>query len=525
MSLIANNFLYEAGVDWVKASQANPDRCLDAIWRVGHVAWKHHAGRFADGALDNPPFHFGATDLKPPARNVPRLGAAAGRTSRTLHVATTIYSVGGHTRVLAKWALRDTNTTPGIVLIHQTEPCPKFFEEIVAKAGGQIISLPISEPMMVRAAMLREISKQFDRVVLHTHPNDPVPVVAFAAAGGPPVVMFNHAHFSFCLGSTVSDAIINTMEYFRGITKNHRFPRRTAILTGTPGLTPLGSNPIDKAAARKALGIDESVPLAMSIAQENYFKPMEGYDFFRTASRLMESNPSVHLLIVGVPPESALISSELRNNSRFHCVGPVIDPIPYYRAADVCLESFPMPSLGAVIEAVAYGEAFPVPVYGPGECVLRVSMAPVLSYSYRPVDEDAYLAFVNSLLENRSETREKARQLRLSMIQYDEGWGGVVDELNRFIDGLKHAPGEIPEVPMNDCSDCQILARMNPAKLATALNILPYDRATRSQLSAAARGLINPLDAAGQIICRPLSAVARRVRGLMQRPEAATQKA
>lgn len=514
MSLCANNYFYESGLNWVNACRKDPHRCLEAVWRVGQLAWQHHPGRFADGALENPVFRLGLAgwDSSLPA-NIPKLCSNGSRSSKTLHVATVVYPTGGHTRAVAKWALRDVQTTAGVVLTQQDVPLPEFFGQMIAQAHGEVACLPLAEPMATRAALLREIAKHFDRVVLHTHPQDPIPVMAFSAGGGPPVAMYNHAHFSFCLGSSVSDVIVNTMDYFKRVTEKFRFPRRVTVLTGTPGIAPFVASRVDKEDAKRKLGFDASAPVVMSIGAEIYYQPMEGYDFFQTSSKLLKAHPSVHLLIVGPRPDSLVVPDGLRSEKRFHCVGPVVDPSPYYRAADVCLESFPMPSLGALVEAVMFGEAFPVPVYGVGECILRVSQAPVLSYSYRPRDEEDYLAYVAGVLQTLPEKREEARRLRLTMARFDQETSQRLDELNHLIDGAKHTPVEIPKTELSDCFDCRILARLASANLERVSNYLPYHRAVPLQLIAAARGLIPPRRVAVQIVRRPWAALIRRLPG------------
>jgi len=474
------------------------------------MAWKHHPGRFADGALENPVLRLG--DDVPRSVVAPRLRAVAGAgKSRTLHVATTVYAIGGHTRVLAKWIARDAKSASAVVLTNQSSPCPDFLDAAVTSSGGEIYRLPATESLLRRAALVRAMSRLFDRVILHAHPQDPMPIAAFSVTGGPPIAMFNHAHFGFSLGPTVSDVTINTMEYFRGVTKKYRFPRSTALLPGTSGMAAFDTEAIDKLAAKRAIGISESAPVLLSIASEEYFAPLEGYDFFRTASRLLSRIPTAHLLVVGVPQESTLVPDSLRGHERFRCLGNVVDPSMFYRAADLCLESFPMPSLGALVESVIYGEAWPVPVYGPGESILRVSQPPILTHPYRPVDEDEYLAHIEDLLRRLPEKRAEARDIRVRLAEFDRECGQRFHEINQLIDGLTHAPAEIPVAPMSDSADCRVLAELTAASLVEAPNHLPYARAVPMQIAATVKGMVDPRDAAYQIVNRPWSAIRRRL--------------
>ncbi len=125
----------------------------------------------------------------------------------------------------------------------------------------------------------------------------------------------------------------------------------------------------------------------MTIGHEGYFRPAAGYNFLRTVAKIMANEPLAHFIGVGLPSSWQWIPDAIRDDPRFHFVGSVVDPAQYYEAADLCLESFPFPSLGGLVESVAFGEAFPVPVYGPGESILRVTQTPLLDVSYRPPSE------------------------------------------------------------------------------------------------------------------------------------------
>jgi len=305
--------------------------------------------------------------------------------------------------------------------------------------------------------------------------------------------MFNHAHFSFSLGATVSDIVVNTLEYFRGLSKECRFARQTACLTGIPGLGRMPEGPIDKRAAKGALGIDPNQSIALSVGDKSYFRPTESYDFFRVARRLLRMNSEMHLIVMGVSPTNSMVPVDLQSEQRCHCVGVVTNPIPYYRAADIFLESFPMPSLGAVLEAVAYGEAFPVPVYGPTESILRVSPEPILRYRHRPGDEDAYVAYVNEVISHLDIAREEARQARQSMFSFDEAWETRLRELNHTIDALKHESTEIPAASMVDSYDNRVLADLRDLNVGPQIDaLLPFSRAALTHVRAVGQGFERP---------------------------------
>ena len=81
------------------------------------------------------------------------------RASRTLHLATKLYDVGGHSRVLAKWVERDTSADHVIVLTDQRDAVPDFLQEIITRSGNYCVCLPNNESIENRAAAVRRISQ------------------------------------------------------------------------------------------------------------------------------------------------------------------------------------------------------------------------------------------------------------------------------------------------------------------------------------------------------------------------------
>ena len=216
MQLKCHSFLYEILLkETHRLARRNDARLLPFIEKVASLAWNYHPGRFADGSLENVAFRIGQQLAQSDPRFL-RKSARARMKPRTLHVVSSVSSTGGHSRILTKWVQRDSTSVHSIVMTRQKAEVPKFLNEIWKRSQTTLIQLRAEEAVETRASQLRSLSADYDRVILHTNPDDAVPVVAYALPGGPPVAMFNHAHFNFSLGSTVSDIIINTLPYYQG---------------------------------------------------------------------------------------------------------------------------------------------------------------------------------------------------------------------------------------------------------------------------------------------------------------------
>lgn len=490
--LMANDFVYERLLREVERKRKrNAPDLLSYIEAVAGWAWSSHPGRLSDGRLENILLEIGRglTGGSAPLGPLGPLGMPkAASSSRTLHVATSVAMTGGHSRVLAKWVQRDLSSSHAIVLTSQSEAIPAYLEEIAAGRGAPVVKLNRGEGPVERARRLRALSGGFDRIILHHHPNDVVPVIAYAKPGGPPVAMFNHAHYWFSLGSGVADVIINTTSYFQRLTLKQRFPRATALLRGPIGLGTMRWTDIDKGLAKTRLGLPADRPVLMTIGSEIYFTPLDGQDFFRTLASVLEARPDVHVLVVGVPEHSPLVPRYIRETGRVRLVGRVIDPRPYYEAADVCLESFPMPSLGATVEAVAFGEAFPVPAFAESENPMRVDLERIASIAVRQRNEADYIRYVIELLDTPEATSERARALRHVLIQddqtFDDQFASLYDQLARF----DHSPHDLPHAPCSSESENIDLASLTkPVDFANGINyLLPLGTALSSHRRAIA---------------------------------------
>jgi hypothetical protein len=450
LNLAVNGLIYRRlraeAIDAATAGQA-AESVLRRIETCARFAFRNHVGLFSDGTLENLAYRLGQ-DLQVTAaeRAARDTDFAEDMEGGTLHVVTRVFPTGGHSRVLAKWISRDTATRHIVVFTQPQPTLPEFFERGVTDNQFRLVHIGQHKDIVEKSIALRLLAQRADRVILHTHPHDVVPVVAFAKAEGlPPIALFNHAHFSYCLGSTVADIHINVLPYYRQISMQHRFARDTALLpTIVGGLTTLRNLPVDKAKAKKALGLDADRVVLLAIAADRYFRPAFGYDFFRTTKRILDRLGQVSLVFVGVRDNCRYAPKSMKQDARVRFLGPLGDPTNVCQAADICLESFPVPSLGAVSLSVAVGEAFPVLAYEVGENILRVDRTARFQGAVRTRTEDEYVDYVVGLAESLDQTRAAAGRIRQDLIAMDALFQERLATLYKQIDGHRHSPGPIP---------------------------------------------------------------------------------
>src|SRR5882724_553987 len=239
---------------------ARAETTLGFVEGLANVALYAHPGRYADGKVENVLLEIGQRleSLESPAWakhwEPPALPIHEQR--QLLHVATEIYAVGGHTRLLKNWIQNDPTSSHSVVLTRQPASfaAPAWFLDPIAKSGGRLIVMPPDGPRVRKAKWLREIARGVDAVILHHHPDDVLPTVAFATTGLPPVAVLNHADHVFWLGSAVSDMVINIRPAGKLLSEARRMAGLNELLP-----IPLETRPsaCTRSAARGRLQIDD----------------------------------------------------------------------------------------------------------------------------------------------------------------------------------------------------------------------------------------------------------------------------
>lgn len=300
------------------------------------------------------------------AKSLPVAPAKRSRSSpqRILHVITQAYELFGHTKLCRKWIELDpTATQHDVVLLDQYDAAPANLQKSVEARGGKLTRLDRTQPMLTRARLLRELAyAEADLVVLHIHPNDVLPNVAFGIPGGPPVVYVNHADHEFWVGGAISDLVLDIRESGQEWTQINRDIPRTKILP-----IPLEEDALLLAGAgkvaslrrevRKSFGITPDEFLFLTIGSARKYEPMLGLSFLDAAEEILKRCPQAKLLAVGPRPTGEWQAVSERTGGRLLAVGNQSDLGRFHAAADLYLEGMPAGSLTALLEVCLAGLA------------------------------------------------------------------------------------------------------------------------------------------------------------------------
>lgn len=273
-----------------------------------------------------------------------------------LHVLTTSYASGGHTRVCERWmAASPEGQKHSALLISQGDrPIPQSLRDSVENKSGSFTVLDSGLPLD-KALELREIASKFQHIILHVHMHDVVPLLAFGTSEFKrPIVFYNHADHIFWLGCALADLNVNLRtvasemsESFRGIQNNHVLP--------LPVLEPSTetSTIVDKVAVKKELGFAGDSKVIITIASAYKYKPFFGMNFIETVEKILAKNSDAVVLAIGPSQEEDEWRAAFeRTNGRINAIGvvPYAKLDAYIQTADIALASFPLGSHTALLD-------------------------------------------------------------------------------------------------------------------------------------------------------------------------------
>ena len=423
-------------------------RCREREALEQALQWLEIAGRHAVdhpfGALSSPGLEAELLEIAralpacaPPGDGQPPRGAGDERARpRWLHVFTQVYEIGGHTAMAARWFGCDRARRHDAVLLSQPQPPPDFFVSALRAGGGQLWQLAPGLPLLERARALRtRASAETDVVVLHVHPWDVVPTVAFGVSGGPAVVVVNHAGHAFWIGGAVADLVLSLRRASQEWTERHRgIPRGELlpILVPTEEIGPVGagSTAESRARARDRLGVPRDSVVLVTVARAEKFTalPGGGADFLDAAESILRGSPRAWLLAVGPTADPRWDAARRAVEGRLRAEGAHRDLADYYAAVDVFLESFPFGSSTALLEAAIRG----IPcVRAPRSLPPFGSGGPGIEGLPQPEDAAAYAREALALLEDETARRDRGRVVAAAVraCHGTTGWLARLDEV------------------------------------------------------------------------------------------------
>lgn len=335
--------------------QGNDIQAATLLQDAALFAWEHSTGLFASPELELSLFDIARRQNLPITVAKPITNGK----KRILHVMSVAYFAGGHTRLAWRWIKKDVRNHHSVALLQQENVgIPIQLKNAAMTSGGQLFgSETFRGSLLDRARDLHQIAGGFDLVVLHTHPNDVIPLIAFYPGHFNRTVIFmNHASHVFWIGVGISALAVSPLQEGTKVCQARRGVPvgRTAVLP-VPLEEPKYT--MTRSAARKELGLPDNAIVMVSSGSPYKYNPTNGIDFRDLVADSLSETPDLHLVVAGPGNTAYWQSLESKAAGRVKMLGYVDEDklTTCYRAADIYLDSAPFGSGTAVVEAATHG--------------------------------------------------------------------------------------------------------------------------------------------------------------------------
>jgi len=381
---------------------------MEAAWFCRY----NYSGFYVDSRLEN--FLLEVGNKIEILNNGVNTKKAENKKLKILHVATEIYDTGGHTREFQTWIDFDTGNQHDIVLTnHNHSSIPDFFKQTIEKVDGTIYKFNNSHSFSERVSFLRNIADQYNLIALHLHPNDVIPVVAFAKGISTPVAFQNHSDWLFWVGSSITDYLLELRGSMMEVNKVRRQIEKASVLPIVIS-KPEG---LSREEARRMMKVNAGEIVILAIANNFKITPLENKNFFEDIIPVLNKNEKVRLYIIGVAASSEF--GKKYSHPKITYVGLTKDTETYKYACDIYVDCYPVTSMRAVLEAGLWM----VPV---------LRMYTPASYSYYNLDGYTYPLYypknraewqnmLNTYINDAEQRKEDARKVYVNMVEHHTG--------------------------------------------------------------------------------------------------------
>ena len=273
---------------------------------------------------------------------------------RILHVASELYELGGHTPLLLKWIQRDKDSNHQLFLTRQSvKNIPAIIFQAHNITADSILWSNNGESLVQTAQQLLAVAGDFDFLVLHIHPNDVVPLLAFANQKPAPIYFMNHADHCFWLGASIIDGLIQLRETTLLLDQQNRSIGSMAQFILPIPITVTATEFAEKKELLSKHGITNSNSIILlTTSTESKFNPLLDYNYFESIIPVLDKNPHALLFIVGIGADKELAEKYQHNQIKFLGYLLPSDLAKIENTSDIYIETFPFSSFTALLQVL-----------------------------------------------------------------------------------------------------------------------------------------------------------------------------
>ena len=273
-----------------------------------------------------------------------------------LHVLTSGYETGGHTRVVERWIQNaPTNQVHSVVQTKTTDDKLVTLKNKIKAKNGYFISLENRLPIDEKVIKLRKLAMEYEYVILHTHMEDSIATLAFGTEDFTrPVLLYNHASHLPWIGKSIADLVLD-IENNDIVTKEKRGIDNTYFL-GVPS----GEISIiipNKKEIRKKLKLPCDKKIIVTCGSEPKYRKISGKSFADYLSDIADDDTICY--VIGVKPKNKEWKEDIKKYKKnIKLLGYINFNngfSDYLKSADLYLDSYPLCGGTATIDAISSG--------------------------------------------------------------------------------------------------------------------------------------------------------------------------
>lgn len=322
-----------------------------------------------------------------------KLETKSNKQQRILHIATEIYDIGGHTRVLGNWIKNESERDSYIILTSQySEIKTNILDEIIDRTKNSLILETNLNHIEKSEKILHFIAENnINTVVFHTHPFDVIPSLIGALSNFPVSILFNHSDHTFGLGVLTNELFLELTAKGKETSLKFRGNKNSEVLN-----LPLQSLPKYKEIIR-----DNNSITLVSMASSWKFKPFEDLDFFNVYVPFLRKYKHVTLKIIGVKEEDYFKFTNLEKPQNLELLGTISNPKQVLSNADYFIEMFPFCSYLSALDSISSGL---MPVFSYDHLIVSgagtIEFFPFLKKEIKYKTKGEYIEFIENNIIN-----------------------------------------------------------------------------------------------------------------------------
>jgi glycosyltransferase involved in cell wall biosynthesis len=383
-----------------KACKAYQDKNYEQALAFAHLAatfaWQIHIGFWYDSELERLLKKLGAdiaAELPPQKETPPK----ETETLLVVHIATALYEMGGHSKVVRTWinALQN-NCRQTLYIVGDESSKPISFLQDLVEKGVQVRSSSCADSYVDRIKWLIANLEQDppQKIILYIHPND---VLTIATLNGlrhkVPIVFFNHSDH-FWVGRDIVDHLVEwrneSIKYSR---KYRQIPNSSVV----PLTFDIKIEKHDKNSSKKQFDIPLTATVSLTVGREEKVSGDPNWNYYLTIEKLLEKNPNHYHISIGTPLKNPQLNPAVQR--RFIILDRSPQVSIFYNLADFLIESFPAIGGTVRIEAIAYHLPI-VAVHNRKFSLLSDSDALPPDYPFQASNTDEVVDCGSKLVEN-----------------------------------------------------------------------------------------------------------------------------